>query len=240
MDLRCANCSGMIRIERAESFLVCPFCGSTLVVDRARTFRSFLLPASVSGSHAGALLQEELSRREMPRCKITAVRGFLLPFWGVRGETLQETLPCFSPVPPALAGYKLPSAGAVPFSEGESPGFAPVACSESSSATWEGSPDVSAFAQYRVPFFKVEYGGGEASYTAWVEGVSGRVFLDRTPPSLSGSISRRFWLAMTAFFLLFAAEGLLVPGFGWSLLAVAATAAILFPFARGAFGEGAP
>ena len=237
MDVRCANCSATIRLERAEPFLRCPFCGSTLVVDRARTFRNFLLPPALTAAHASALLQKELVRREMPPCGIRAVKGVLLPFWGVRGEALQETLPCFSPVPTALAGYKLPSAGAVPFSEETLQGFAAAPCSQTSSATWEGSPDVSAFAQYRVPFFRVEYGGAEAAYVAWVEGVSGRVYLDRTPPAISASISRRFWLTMTALFLLFAAEGLFVPGFGWSLLVVAASAALLFPFPRGAFFE---
>lgn len=237
MEVRCANCSGAIRLERADAFLRCPFCGSTLVLDRARTFRSFVLPPALSAAHASALLQKELASREMPRCQVTGVRGFLLPFWGIRGEALQETLPCFSPVPPALTGYKLPSAGAVPFAQEAVQGFDAVPCSPSSSAMWEGEEDVSSFAQYRVPFFKVGYGGGGADYAAWVEAVSGRVYLDRTPPAVSASISRRFWLAMTALLLFFTAEGLFVPGFGLSLLVVAASAALLFPFARGAFSE---
>ena len=113
MKLRCANCSAELALERDEAFFVCPFCSSSLYLDQARTFKSFLLPPAHSETSARDLLAREIARREIPPAAVTRCDRVLLPFWGVRGQNLQETLPAFSPVSEALQGYRLPAAGAV-------------------------------------------------------------------------------------------------------------------------------
>ncbi|OYW01638.1 MAG: hypothetical protein B7X11_03945, partial [Acidobacteria bacterium 37-65-4] len=63
MNIRCANCSAEIPLERDEEFLVCPFCNSSLYLDRAHTFKSFLVKPAVSSAGAVNRLAQELARR---------------------------------------------------------------------------------------------------------------------------------------------------------------------------------
>lgn len=238
MEVRCANCGAKIPLERDDSLLTCRYCGSTLYLDRGHTFLQFLLPPSVSPVRARDLLAQDLAEREVGVVAVRAVEGLLLPFWGVRGESLQESIPAFSPVPADLAGYRLPAAGAAGF-DGKAPeGFTALACGEVSSASWEGRKDVASFGLYMVPFYKIAYGSGSAQYSAWVEAVSGRVYMARTPPPLTAAITRRFWSVLAGLFGLFTVEGLLIPGILWSAAAVAVTGAALYPMVRQALREG--
>lgn len=233
MKIRCANCGAEIAVERDDAFLVCPFCNSSLYLDRAHTFKNLLLTAGLQEASARDLLQKELALREIPPAPARKVERVLLPYWGVRGESLQETMPAYSPAPAVLQGYRLPSAGAVFYEEGLAGGFEPVACSEAASSRWEGREDVSSFALYRVPFYKISFGGGARAYTAWVEAVAGKVFMDDAPPPMSSEISSHFLKLVVLLFVIFTAIAALVPGFGLSLLAVAVAAAVAFPVLRG-------
>lgn len=232
MKIRCASCGAEIALERDDAFLVCPFCSSSLYLDHAHTFKNFVIPSQLAEASAKDLLQKELALREVPPAPVIKVERLLLPYWGVRGESLQETMPAYSPAPLALQGYRLPSAGAVFYDEELVGGFEPVTCSQVSSSHWEGREDVSSFALYRVPFYKLLFGGGSRSYTAWVEAVGGKVFLDDAPPPLSAEISSRFLKLVLVMFVVFAAIAAFVPGFGLSLLAVAVAGAVAFPIVR--------
>lgn len=233
MEVSCANCGAKIPLQRDDALLICPYCSSTLYLDRARTFKKFILLPSVSSVQAEDLLKADLSSREILRPPLQKVEQLLMPYWGVRGESLQETIPAFTPVPSALAAYRLPSAGAQVYAEDAAPEYERVDCAESASASWEGRPDVSSFSQYMVPFYKITFGAGGVAFTAWVEGVSGRVYLDQAPPPMTAAITQKFWIVITFMFLLFTAEGLLVPGLGLSALVIAVTAVAVFPLVKG-------
>jgi hypothetical protein len=238
MDVPCANCAAKVPVERDDPFLRCPFCGSTLYLDRARTFKAFHMPPAVPRSRVADLVHQHLELLELPRLPVRSCEEMLMPFWGVRGPQVQDTIPAFSPVPAGLAGFRLPPAGAVPEREMGPPGFERVACSESSSAAWEGREDISSFGLYGVPFFKVEYGEAGETYTAWVDAVEGGVRLDVTPPPLTDRVSKRFWKVMGLLFLGLTAEALLIPNGMAASAAVALTAALLYPALSGLFREG--
>lgn len=239
MDVPCANCAAKVPIERDDPFLKCPFCESTLYLDRAKTFKAFRLPPVVPRSRVADLVHQHLELLELPRLSVRSCEGLLMPFWGVRGLRVQETIPAFSPVPAGFAGFRLPAAGAVPEGEPGPPGFERAACSEGSSAAWEGRGDVSGFGLYAVPFFKVGYGEAEGTYTAWVDAVEGVVRLESSPPPLTDRISKRFWRVMGYTFIGLTAEALLIPGGLAAASAVALTAAAAYPVLVGLFREGA-
>jgi len=229
VNIRCASCSAEIGLERDEAFIVCPFCNSSLYLDRAHTFKSFLLKPSVSATGAADRLAQELSRREIPPAPSKNLEGVWAPFWGVRGGAIQETIPAFSPVPVALQGYRLPSADAVYDQDDLAAGFTPLPCSESGSTKWEGREDVSSFALYRAPFYKLSFGAGDVPYVAWVDAVKGKVYMDKAPPPQSEAISSRFLWVLVVLFAIFTVVAAIVPGFGWSLLAVSTLALLAFP-----------
>ena len=237
MKIRCASCGGEIALKRDEAFLSCPFCSSSLYLDRAKTFRSLLISPVLTAVAAKGRLEEELARREVPPCSVRASRVVLAPFWGVRGESLQESTPAFSPVPPALQGYRLPSAGTVFMDAAAMDGYTMIPCSEHTSSTWEGRQDVSSFTLYHVPFYEMQLGAGRLSYDCWIDAVTGKVYLDQTPPQRSENISSRFLALVFVLFAAFTAAAAIVPGFGWSILAVAAMAVAAVPLARRAARE---
>jgi DNA-directed RNA polymerase subunit RPC12/RpoP len=238
MQVRCANCGAQITLARDDAFLRCSFCDSTLYLDRAQTFRRFTLPPAVPRARAGDVLAGELAAQELPRLQLLKCEGALLPFWGVRGVDMQETIPAFVPVPQGLHEFRLPSAGAVPDAEGDPEGFQREPCSQGASATWEGRPDVSSFGLYFVPFYKLSYGEGGPTYTAWVDAVAARVYLGQTPPPLTDHITRRFWRTLSLAFLVFAFEALVIPNSWAALAVVAVTASGFYPTLRGRFGGG--
>lgn len=240
MDVRCANCSAKIPLERDDALITCPFCNSTLYLDRAHSFLTFEFAPAITQQRACDLLAQELAAREIPRQPVVATKGLLLPFWGVRGEALQETLPAFSPVPSALSSFRLPSAGATVYRQEAPDGFSAVPCAEGASAAWEGREDISFFRQMMVPFFRVTYGVGGSTYTAWVDAVSGKVYGDQTPPPMTAAISRQFWGVLAVLFVVFALEGMLIPGFLPSALVIALTGVACVPLVRGAMGGGSP
>lgn len=240
MKIRCASCSAEIPLERDEEFLVCPFCHSSLYLDRAHAFKSWTLKPAVSATGAADRLAQELARREIPPVRATGTQALLAPFWGIRGGAMQETVPAFSPVPALLQGYRLPSADALGFDDSQTGAFSVVPCSESSSSRWEGRDDISSFTLYRVPFYRLSFGEGAAPYAAWVDAVTGKVYMDQAPPPRSEAISSRFLSVLFGLFALFTAVAAFVPGFGWSLIAVGATAALSYPLVKRAAAGAVP
>ena len=238
MEVRCASCAGKIALERDEPFLRCPFCGSTLYLDRAQTFQRFLIPPAVPRARVDLLLREALAEAEMPPQPVQSVAPELLPFWSVQEEGGRRTIAAFSPQPPALHGFSLPSAGAVYFSEEAASGFAVLPCAESASAQWRGREASGRFSLVMVPFYRLTY-GADKTYSAWIDGVTGKVHLGEGPPPQTTQISRRFWAVLTLLFLVFTAEAFLLRGI-WSLAVVAGSAAAVYPAARRFFQEGGP
>lgn len=232
MKIGCVNCGAEIGLERDEPFFVCPFCNSSLFLDRAKTFKDLLFLPILPAAAARSKLEEELARREIPPCPLGSVEPLLVPFWGVRGESLQETVPAFSPVPPGLQGYRLPSAESVFFKADSAEGFEPLPCAEAASSVWQGRKDVSTFSLYRVPFFKISFSAGAFSYEGWVDAVSGKVLLEQTPPPISGAISSRYLALVFTLFAVFALAAAVVPGFGWSLVVVGVLAAASVPLVK--------
>ncbi len=234
MQVACAKCAAKIELLRDDPFLSCAYCGSTLYLDRAHTFLRFDLPPNVSETRAKDLFAQELRRREVAPQPVRSVQKLLLPFWAVRGAGTTTTTAAFSPEPAPLAGYRLPPSGAVPV-EGDAAagGFEPVACSETATSRWGESGTPAGLALHNVPFFRLVYGAAAGhGYEAWVDGVTGAVFLGETPPALALAIGRRSMRVLLGLCGLFALEALLIPHAGLSLLAVAATAAVAYPFLR--------
>lgn len=227
MKIKCAECGADVEISIAEAFIQCPYCDSTLYLDRARTFMHFLLKPVVSATRAKDLLFDEWKQNELKPLPVREIRGKLLPFWRVKTGGTGETIPAFPPPHGPLTRYRLPAAEAEFFTETPR-GFEKVDCSEASSAHWEGETDLKAFNLFHVPFFEVETGSDKGLYKVWIDAVSGKVFYDESPPSLESGISTRFWFVMIALFLVFTAEGFIFPGV-FAFLVVLASAVLLLP-----------
>lgn len=235
MKVRCASCGADFALERDDSFQVCPFCRSTLFLDRARTFLRFAFRPAVSPAQGRLLLLSALRRMELPVLPLQELRPCWVPFWGRRGRESEGVLPALSPRPSWLRGFRLPPAEAR-VAGGEEVSFAPWNGDEVSSA-WMGEGEASEYRLFLVPFYRATLGGGEVSCLAWVEAVSGGVRFEKTPPPLTAALSRRYWSAMVGLFALFLAESSLLPA-GPALAAVLLSAFASLPLLRKVAGGG--
>ena len=233
MEVRCANCGAKIPLQRDEALLRCPFCDSTLYLDRAHTFLRLLLPPLLNETQAKRRLLDELERREIPAQEIQAADGVLLPFWGKRGGEGVGAVAAFAPLPAALMDYELPSAPAGVSPDEPPPGFARVACSENAAARWEKDERLGAgMALYEAPLFRLSFGSSQERYEAYVDAISGAVFVTDAPPANTTAISKGSMKALLALFATVAVEAMLLPGAGLSFIAAMATCAAAFPILR--------
>jgi DNA-directed RNA polymerase subunit RPC12/RpoP len=242
MKLKCARCAADFTLDKDEPFLTCPYCDSHLFLDRTQTHQHYIIPPTIPASRAVVAAMTDAGRKGYPFPK-TGVKpeGVLLPFWGIRGKEMQETLPAFTPCPFALSGYRLPAAEAAWYNPDGVAGFETIEPSETSSLDWQDHPKVSSFSLYSVPFHRIRYGKIDPPYELFIDAVSGRIFWGQTPPSGTDDSSRRFtWLL---FGLLGAASvtAAVLPGFLPALIGVGVLGALAFPLFRSALRpEGAP
>lgn len=235
MKVRCASCGAHFQLERDAPFQLCPFCRSTLFLDRARTFLRFAFRPTVSPSQAHLHLLAACRRMELPVLPLEEVRPCWIPFWGQRGRESEGALPAWTPRPAWLRGYRLPPAEAK-VAGSEEVSFAPLQV-ETLSSTWMGEGEAGEYRLFLVPFYRAVLREGAASFVAWVDAVSGSVRFEKAPPSLTAALSRRYWSAMVGLFLLFFAESFFLPA-GAALAAVLATAFVFLPLLRKGMGEG--
>lgn len=238
MHLNCAQCGGEFPVAVESPFARCPFCACHLYLDRATTFRHLGLPATLGRMAALDMVRDSARKSGFFLPGESAVSARVLPFWSVRAESLQETLPAFSPLPFALVPFRLPAAQPSWFRPEDYAGYEVVPPGEESLA-WEsggaGGPEI---ALYSVPFFRVRFGPGPRPAEVWVDAAGGRVFWGDAPAGGEGPAARRFLVVSVGLVAAFALEAALIPGFLPAAGAIAVTGAAAFPWLRASVGQG--
>jgi len=233
MQVKCAQCGGAIPLERDDAFLRCPFCASTLFLDRAATFIHMELVPALGETRARDLLAQELRRREIPEQPVRSVEKLKLPFWAVREAEALTTQAAFSPLPAALAEFRIPASGASVVQEGPGGEFRPVACAETASARWDPGNLPKGLALFAVPFYRIAFGAkGSRECEAWVEATTGGLWLGDTPPADTAQISRLSMAALVGLFLVVVLESALIPNAALGLVVALVTVVAAYPLLR--------
>ncbi len=233
MEVRCANCGARIPLQRDDAFLRCPFCDSTLYLDRAHTFVRLLLPPVLTEAQARRRLSEEMERREIPAQEVLEAKGLLLPFWGRRGGESLQAEAAFAPLPVALVEYELPSAGATVSPDEPPQGFSRLPCAENAAARWKKEQGQgTALVLYEAPLFHVIFGSAQKPFEAYVDAVSGSVLMAESPPAMTEAISRSSMKALLVLFLIFSLEAMVIPNAALSLVAAVITGVAAFPILK--------
>jgi len=238
MQVLCAQCAGAIPLERDDAFLTCPFCGSTLFLDRAATFVRLELAATVGEARARDLLAQALRSREIPPVVVRGVEAKRLPFWAERGAEATTTQPAFAPLPVAIAGFRIPATGMTVAPEVESGPFEALECAGTATTRWEESGAPAGIALFAVPFYRITFGiPGGRECEAWIEAATGQTYLGELPPAETAAISRRSMQALCIVFAVVALESVVVPNPIVSLILAAAVVGIAAPLLRRRLGR---
>lgn len=192
------------------------------------------LPIRLGRAAAQDIVRDEAARAHRPLPGPLRISPVVLPFWSIRGESLQETIPAFSPLPLALAGFRLPAAQPSWFHAGNYPGFAVVEVPEGARLSWAEPAPGTEISIYSVPFYQLFYGDPFRPYEVFADASGSRVFWGLGPPKIDPAGSRRLVRAAASLMGIFALESFLLPGTLPAAAGVGVTAALAYPWLRGA------
>jgi DNA-directed RNA polymerase subunit RPC12/RpoP len=236
MKVRCTQCGAEIPIEEDAGFIQCEYCGTHLFVEVDRTVQHYnFRPRMEAGSLASTIMRE-LSRLELTLpVEITRAELVYFPFWQITTEQGRNvTIPGAITTIENLAGVTIP-AGDLKFFDPENiPSgkiIPPETLLDGALAQFKGlnlRDEVKESALIHLPVFLVSYRYQDNSYEAAVDALSGNVYADEYPPLPIRDKDRFFGLMMLVTMLIFVLEGVLIRGFGFTILAYALTGVPLY------------
>jgi len=201
ITINCANCGAEIKNTATETFLICPFCDSSLYIDRSKVLFHYMVKPTLDmpGAHrslrgwmAGNQTVENLDRQ----AKTISQEFFFFPFWRFvlrRGEQEEVVMePAAATTIYQLKQLKIPAGAMVPFrrEEVEDPqvyrevenDFQKVIQRVESRGV---SPELIKEASIvHVPVYRFTYHYRNWEYTALVEGSTGKTLAAVYPEKL--------------------------------------------------------
>ncbi len=253
-EVHCAQCGGVLRPEAGQVFLTCPYCGSAIYVDKRQVVFHYSLRCTVTPEAAAANLRRWMAGNQTVKdldrkARVVASTFQYFPVWYCKARANGKETVYLEPA----AATSISELKALTIAAGDLQKYDPTLDAEAVAPTvpfdamvqWLDNRSVrreqlaeAALVHLPIYLFKYEFGGN--SYTALVEGGSGKVFANLFPPKAETP-----YLAVAAFatlgflvlsclplagFALYEVTGLLV-GLGVYLLAGAVFAAVVFAIA---------
>ncbi len=219
MEVRCTQCGASLSVPADARLLQCSFCSTALVVDpEGVLFREALLP-TVSPGEVAAHLRRFLASDDTVagldrEAKVGDPALVMFPFWGFTvGEERRERTVLMPAAPSTLQGLH---GLALPAGEAAPPGAqlpgplgepeVPLATARQWLEQREAQVRVRRTVLYHLPLYKVSYSWRGRTYTAAVDGVSGRVYPADFPSKAEAPYVLVAGLALAVFGL----EGLVI------------------------------
>jgi predicted RNA-binding Zn-ribbon protein involved in translation (DUF1610 family) len=195
-DVKCAQCGGLLQPDQGQVFLNCPYCGSAVYLDRSRVVFHWSLASTFTPEAAAANLRRWMAGNQTVKdldrkARVTASSFNYFPVWY-----------CKARLPGGKEQIYLEPAAATSISEikslvipaGDLQKYDSALDSQAVAPTvpypamqqWLAGRGVSAqhiaeAALVHLPIYTFKYDFGGQSYTAVVEGASGKVFANIFP-----------------------------------------------------------
>jgi hypothetical protein len=194
-EVRCAQCGGALRPDEGQIFLVCPFCGSTVYLDKSQVVLHWSLTPTLDEPQARAALARWMAGNETVKdldrkSQLTGVEFHYFPLWLLKvkdGPGERAILaPAAATSVTALRELALPAGDLVRYEvsiEGQS---IPPSIPLETVLRWQaqvGTPadQIREAALVHLPLFTFKYDYRGHVYTAVVEAASGRVLANLYP-----------------------------------------------------------
>jgi hypothetical protein len=253
-EVNCAQCGGVLRPEAGQVFLTCPYCNSAVYVDKRQVVFHFALRCTVNPDAAAASLRRWMAGNQTVKdldrkARVTSSTFQYFPVWYCKARVDGRETVYLEPA----AATSISEIKALAISAGDLQKY------ESSLDAEAVAPTVpfSAMVQWldnrgiqreklaeaslvHLPVYVFKYDFGGRTYTALVEGGSGKVFANLFPPKAEtpylavATFATLGFLVLSCFPLaglaLYEGTGLLI-GSAAYLLAGAVFAAVVFALA---------
>ena len=203
-SLKCANCGGLIELEKDVDFLTCPYCSSTLYLTNNLLFKNFYLQPIITEKYALSIFESELKRLNLQDMPVISVKKIFLPFFKKENES--TLTPLFSPSPNYFSEIAFPSSEPLFFSETMKEwGELTFPSNENLIITKEKNGGI-----YYIPFYEFTFGIKEEKKRCFINAVSKAKFLDNLPLSFSQNQANKVTLLLIVYFLIFSALSFLI------------------------------
>jgi hypothetical protein len=195
-EVHCAQCGGVLRPEAGQVFLTCPYCSSAVYVDKSQVVFHYSLGCTVTPEAAAANLRRWMAGNQTVKdldrkARVVSSAFQYFPVWYCKARANGRETVYLEPA----AATSISEIKALAISAGDLQKYDPSLDAQAVTPTvpfsamvqWLDNRSVqrdqlaeAALVHLPVYVFKYDFGG--QSYTALVEGGSGKVFANLFPP----------------------------------------------------------
>ena len=174
--------------QEAAGFVVCPFCGTGLVLDLTGVRRHFLYRPRRAVADVLPLLRRWCDAHAFPRLSsLSSPRLTYYPFWRYEGRGRPRLIPGWTTLEGRWTAVAAPEAEQVLF-DPSSVGGARVVEADvaelAARARLSGTEDAGAGDLVHVPFYELTFAIGDSRMDAALDACSGQVYPRQLPPNL--------------------------------------------------------
>lgn len=215
-EFSCAQCGGRLHPDEGQLFLTCPYCAAAVYLDKSQVVFHWFLTSTVNPEAAAANLRRWMAGNQTVKdldrkARLTATVFQYFPLWHVKthsGPTEQINLePAAATSISEIRSLKISAGDLQKYDASlDAQAVAPTV-PYSAVLRWlaeRGLPadTVTEAALVHVPVYIFKYEFGGRTYTAMVEGASGRVLANLFPPKAEAPYYIVATLATAGFLLI--------------------------------------
>lgn len=218
MIVLCSQCGAKIEIYKDKKFLTCPYCRSSLILERDRTFECLFLEHSKNDIWASGALLSRLKQsgiRSVPKDIKIDFRYF--PVWHITfHDGTTKTQPGAKTIHTEISSVKIPAGDLKHFEEGRFPHekVSPPTIKQEMASLWtrdlgESDRNVERLWLVYLPIYFMDFKLDGAVHHALLAGESTRIYSDTLPSVGGDKIDYRPIIFFTFAFGIFITLGLL-------------------------------
>jgi hypothetical protein len=196
VDVHCAQCGATLHPDEGQLFLTCPYCGSAVYLDKSKVVFHWSLACTVAPEAAAASLRRWMAGNQTVKdldrkAQVTSTAFQYFPLWYVKAKDQgRETVylePAAAISISEIKSLNIPSGDLQKYDRALDAQAVPPTVPFPAMLTWlagRGVPAdrVAEAALVHVPVYLYKYQFAGKTYTAMVEGASGKVFANLFPP----------------------------------------------------------
>jgi len=239
-EIHCAQCGGVLNPDEGQVFLTCPYCGSAVFLDKSKVVFHWSLACTVSPQDAAAGLRRWMAGNQTvkdldTKSKLTSSTFQYFPVWYAKARQNDKERIYLEPA----AATSISEIKSLDIPSGDLKKYDPALDAQAVAPSvpypalldWligrgVQADQVAEAALVHLPVYIFKYDFGGQSYTAMVEGASGKVFANifpakaEAPYFIVGVVATLGFLCVSTFPLIgIAADGGSGAGIGLGLLA---------------------
>ena len=195
-EVHCAQCGGVLHPDEGQIFLTCPYCSSSVYLDKSKVVFHWSLACTVAPEAARASLHRWMAGNQTVKdldrkAKVTAAAFQYFPVWycKARNQAAKEQVylePAAAISISEIKSLAIPAGDLQKYetsldAQAVAPSVPFPAMLQWLAGRGVASQQVTEAALVHLPVYIYKYDFGGKSYTAMVEGASGKVFANIYP-----------------------------------------------------------